>query len=120
MTFRPAARNARPVSVISTTQSAMSGIFASVAPYERRTSASTPVSSEVAAGDLGVLGLDADAVGEVAHRRCGRVAGHRDDHADRASVALEYLSSPRLSTVLPVSSTQSRPVMPRSNNPSAT
>ena len=30
--FSPAARRARPVSVISTTQSAMSGTFASVAP----------------------------------------------------------------------------------------
>ena len=29
---RPAARSARPVSVISTTQSAMSGTLASVAP----------------------------------------------------------------------------------------
>ena len=32
MTRRPAARSARPVSVISTMQSTMSGIFASVAP----------------------------------------------------------------------------------------
>ena len=30
----PAARSARPVSVISTTASAMSGTFASVAPYD--------------------------------------------------------------------------------------
>jgi len=35
-------------------------------------------------------------------------------------VALEYFSSPRLSTTLPVSSTQSRPVMPTSKSPSAT
>ena len=35
-------------------------------------------------------------------------------------VALEYWSSPRDSTWLEVSSTQSRPVMPRSNSPSAT
>ena len=38
----PAARRARPVSVISTTQSAMSGTLASLAPYDRRTSASMP------------------------------------------------------------------------------
>ena len=35
-------------------------------------------------------------------------------------VALEYCSSPRLTTSLAVSSTQSRPVMPMSNRPSAT
>ena len=35
-------------------------------------------------------------------------------------VALEYLSSPRDSTSLEVSSTQSRPVMPTSKSPSAT
>ena len=35
-------------------------------------------------------------------------------------VFLEYFSSPRLSTSLPVSSTQSRPVIPMSNSPSAT
>ena len=40
--FSPAARSARPVSVISTTASAISGIFASVAPYESVISASTP------------------------------------------------------------------------------
>ena len=32
MIRRPAARSARPVSVMSTMQSAMSGIFASLAP----------------------------------------------------------------------------------------
>ena len=42
MIRRPAARSARPVSVISTTQSAMSGTLASLAPYDRRTSASMP------------------------------------------------------------------------------
>ena len=41
-TFSPAARNARPVSVSSTTASAISGTFASVAPYESEMSASTP------------------------------------------------------------------------------
>ena len=41
-TFSPAARNARPLSVPSTTASAISGIFASVAPYESEISASTP------------------------------------------------------------------------------
>ena len=35
-------------------------------------------------------------------------------------VAFEYCSSPRISTSLAVSSTQSRPAMPRSNSPSAT
>ena len=53
----PAARSARPVSVISTTASAMSGTFASVAPYESCTSASMPCLVEVAAGELGVLGV---------------------------------------------------------------
>ena len=42
----PAARSARPVSVISTTASAMSGTLASVAPYESCTSASTPCCSK--------------------------------------------------------------------------
>ena len=35
-------------------------------------------------------------------------------------VFFEYLNSPRLSTTLPVSSTQSRPVIPRSKRPSDT
>ena len=39
----PAARRARPVSVISTTASAISGTLASVAPYDRTTSALTPL-----------------------------------------------------------------------------
>jgi hypothetical protein len=38
----PAVRRALPVSVISTTESAMSGTLASVAPYDSWTSASTP------------------------------------------------------------------------------
>ena len=42
MTRSPAARSARPVSVRSTTASAISGIFASVAPYESVISACTP------------------------------------------------------------------------------
>ena len=46
MILRPAARRARPVSVISTTASAISGIFASVAPYESVISASTPACSK--------------------------------------------------------------------------
>ena len=37
----PAAACAEPVSVMSTTQSTMSGTLASVAPYDRRMSAST-------------------------------------------------------------------------------
>jgi hypothetical protein len=37
-----------------------------------------------------------------------------------SAVALEYFSSPRLTMSLSVSSTQSRPVMPRSNRPSST
>ena len=45
MIRRPAARRARPVSVISTTASAISGILASVAPWDSRTSASTPCSA---------------------------------------------------------------------------
>ena len=35
-------------------------------------------------------------------------------------VAFEYCSSPSVTTLLPVSSIQSRPVMPMSNRPSAT
>ena len=42
----PAARSARPVSVMSTMQSAMSGILASDAPYDRRMSASTPLDAK--------------------------------------------------------------------------
>ena len=64
----PAARSARPVSVISTTASAMSGTFASVAPYESCTSASTPGLVEVAAGQLGVLGVHDDAGRQVRDR----------------------------------------------------
>ena len=46
MTRRPAARSARPVSVMSTMQSAMSGTLASLAPYDSRTSASMPRSAK--------------------------------------------------------------------------
>ena len=58
----PAARSARPVSVMSTMQSAMSGILASLAPYDRRTSASMPLLGEVPRGQLGVLGVTRDAL----------------------------------------------------------
>ena len=56
MTRRPAARRARPVSVISTTASAISGILASVAPCDIRTSASTPWAARKRLVELGVLG----------------------------------------------------------------
>ena len=46
MILSPAARRARPVSVMSTMQSTMSGTLASVAPYDRRTSALMPFFSK--------------------------------------------------------------------------
>ena len=48
------------------------------------------------------------------------VAGDGDDDSDGVARRLRVLSSPRLTTSLEVSSTQSRPVIPRSNSPSAT
>ena len=45
MIFRPALRSEEPVSVRSTIASTMSGILASVAPWEVKTLALTPCSS---------------------------------------------------------------------------
>ncbi|CAB4821625.1 unannotated protein [freshwater metagenome] len=120
MIFRPAARRARPVSVMSTTQSAMSGIFASLAPYESRMSAEMPRSAKKR--------LVSSGYSLVTRTPCGRsrteVAVESPATATTTFtgllVAFEYFSSPRLSTLLEVSSTQSRPVIPMSNRPSAT
>ena len=66
----PAARSARPVSVISTTASAMSGTLASVAPYESCDVGLDPVLLEVALRELRVLGVD-----DQARRQVGRPTG---------------------------------------------
>ena len=116
----PAARNARPVSVMSTTQSAMSGIFASLAPYERRTSASMPFDSKNR--------LVSDGYSDDTRTPCGSCSTRSTSESPATAtttrtgllVSFEYLSSPRLTTSLEVSSTQSRPVIPTSNSPSAT
>ena len=88
----PAARSARPVSVISTTASAMSGTLASVAPYDSCTSASTPCLLEVAPGELGVLGVhDAARPGGRSTDCGGRVGGDREHHPDRAGGGLRVV-----------------------------
>ncbi len=68
-------------------------------------------------GELGVLGLDAHAVREVLDRVAGLSPATATTSLIGLLVALEYFSSPRLSTTLPVSSTQSRPVIPTSKRP---
>ncbi len=86
MTRRPAARSARPVSVISTTASATSGIFASVAPKEKRTSACTPRSVKETLGERRVLGRYPAAVREVLdllHRRVPADGEHDFDGLGR-------------------------------------
>ena len=83
MTRSPAARSARPVSVMSTTQSAMSGTLASLAPYDSRTSASMPASAKkrrVSSGYSDDTRTPSCRSATDAHRR---VVGDGDDHADR-------------------------------------
>ena len=83
MTRRPAARSARPVSVISTTASAMSGIFASVAPKEKRTSASTPRSAKKRLVSTRVLGRDPAPGRQVLDFLRRGVPGHGEHDLDR-------------------------------------
>ena len=120
MMRRPAALRARPVSVMSTTTSTMSGTFASVAPYERRTSASTPAASRwrfVISGYSVETFTPAGRSAIVCH---GESSGTAMTMRTGLAVAFEYFNSPSDSTWLEVSSIQSRPVMPRSKSPSAT
>ncbi len=58
MIRRPAARSALPVSVISTTASAISGILASVAPCDSAHLGLDAVGGQEPAGQTGVLGRD--------------------------------------------------------------
>ena len=121
MMRRPAARSARPVSVISTTQSAMSGTFASVAPYEREISASTPCSSSARRVSSGYSVLTRTRC----PARSASVLNGESSATARTTriglaVAFEYWSWPSETTSTPRSSTQSRPVMPRSKRPLAT
>ena len=83
MIRRPAARSARPVSVMSTMQSAMSGILASLAPYDSRTSASMPFAAKNRAVSSGYSTGDPHALRQVLDALRRRVAGDRDDHLDR-------------------------------------
>ena len=82
--FSPAARSARPVSVISTTASAISGIFASVAPYESVISASTPALVKNRLVSSGYSVCTRTPRGRSTDRRDVRVPRHREHHADRA------------------------------------
>ena len=120
MTLKPAARRARPVSVMSTTQSAISGTFASLAPYESRTSAFTPRPAKNRFVISGYSDVTRTPSGRSATLWYGESPATATTTRTGFDVAFEYLSSPRLSTVLEVSSTQSRPVIPMSNSPSAT
>ena len=98
----------------------MSGTLASVAPYDRAMSASMPRSLKnrsVRAGySVEILTpwgrssavLQGESPGTASTMRIGR------------EVFLEYWSWPSDTTSLPVSATQSRPVMPRSKSPLAT
>ena len=85
MIRRPAARSALPVSVMSTTQSTMSGTFASVAPYDKRMSASTPLLGEELAGQHRVLARHADPGGQVGHAGVLGVVGNGHDDLDRVA-----------------------------------
>ena len=77
-----AAASARPVSVISTTASAMSGILASVAPYDMRISACTPCFSSTRRVSSG-YSVDTRAPdAQVGDGRHGGIHGDRQDHAD--------------------------------------
>ena len=81
--FRPAARSARPVSVISTTASAISGIFASVAPYESVISASTPAFVKNRRVSSGYSVCTRTPAGRSSIALHVRVARDREHHADR-------------------------------------
>jgi hypothetical protein len=75
---------------------------------------------EEAPRELRVLGVHTHARRELTDFVPGRVAGDREHHADRAGGRLRVVQLVSVVTSTPVSSTQSRPVMPKSNNPSAT
>ena len=89
MTFSPAARNARPVSVPSTMQSTMSGTFASVGAVGEADVGGDALLLEVAAGQLGVLGGHAHASGKVLDALVRAVLEHRDGDLERPRGALE-------------------------------
>ena len=120
MIFRPAALSARPVSVRSTMQSAISGTFASVAPYERRMSASMPFFSKNRRVRPGYSVATRKPCGRSSTRSIGESAPIATTMRTGRALAFEYSSSPSETTSAAVSSIQSRPVTPRSNIPSAT
>src|SRR5579863_1333632 len=119
-TRNPAACRARPVSVISTTASAISGTFASVAPYEGRTSAVMPCSERKRLVRFGYSVATREPDFKSAAARAGELSWTARTTLIGRSVVFEYASSPSETTSAPVSSIQSRPVMPRSKRPSAT
>ena len=106
MMRRPAARSALPVSVMSTTASAMSGTLASVAPYDREISASIPWAAKARRVSSGYSELMRSLPGWAAS-------------SAKLVTGEEPASSPSETTSLPRSSMQSRPVIPRSKSPSA-
>ncbi len=94
MIRRPAARRARPVSVISTTASAISGILASVAPWERRTSASTPWAARKRRVRPGYSVDTRTPAGRSPTDRAGESSAHGQDHPDGAGAGLAVAQLP--------------------------
>ncbi len=117
---RPALRSDEPVSVRSTIASTMSGIFASVAPWDVKTLAMTPCSARKRRAVSGISVEMRTPSGRSETCCQGDSFGTANTTLTSASPARPPPISPRLTTSAPVSVIQSRPLMPRSKMPCST
>src|SRR6266542_1017949 len=119
MTLMPWARSVLPVSVTSTMASTISGTFASVAPCDHTTRTGMPRSWKYRRVRFTYSVEMRESAGSSFALLAGWSPGTASTiRTPRPAPLFAYSSEARTSTSAPISSIQSRPVMPRSNNPS--